>query len=174
MKKWTAKTGKWEKSIIFFAGFFGVTIIDFFFIENSIAAIFYAFILFLGGLFLIQFLFFGKKMVVGIEIEESRRVVIIEFVKDQKEELLFDDMAFSFHGNLDQFDYCSLSFYHTFLGSRNQLVTKKIKELIGLNWSFSWKKKQLLEVREDLIRLGIQEVASESEEDPLWSKIISS
>ena len=60
----------------------------------------------------------------------------------------------------------------TFLGTRGQLVTRKLTEVIGFKRTFSWNKQQVYEIVAELENNEILELQGENRELPLWERMI--
>ena len=72
------------------------------------------------------------------------------------------DLAYSFSNK--QADHNSVTFYKSFVGTRGQMVYKKVTEVIGINYTLSWKKQQVNEIQSVLSDLGIQQRVADNDD----------
>ena len=103
-------------------------------------------------------------------IDTKAGKMIIHFNKKNITELNFDELTYSI---TEHKLHNSLTLYKTFIGTRNQPVNKKLTELIGMNFSLSWKKYQVREISKELKKQGIKTILAENRDLPLWERIIS-
>ena len=105
-----------------------------------------------------------------IHLDSEQRTFIIIYSKKKFETIDFDQLGFS---KVDSFgNYICLTLYKTFLGTRGQLVTKKLTEIIGFKRTFSWNKQQVYEIVAELENHQILELQGENRELPLWERMI--
>lgn len=113
---------------------------------------------------------FKGKIADKVELDQSRRTLTLGYGKGREQTLDFDELVFAFTVH-DCYD--SLVFFKTFTGTRGQLVTKKLTELIGLGVTVSWKQNQLREIRDELLKTEVERIDDPSRNLALWEKLLS-
>ncbi len=111
-----------------------------------------------------------SKVPVKIEIDSNAHELILFFSKKNSTKLRFDDLLFSY---CEKVSHNCLTIYKTFVGTRGQIVTKKMTILIGLPMTLSWKKQQLKEIETAFQELEIPVIDDEHKHLPLWERLIS-
>jgi len=111
-----------------------------------------------------------SKIAIKVELNSQSEILKCYFSTKKFEEIPFDALAFAF---TERYSHNSLTIYKTFLGTREQLVKKKLTELIGLRVTLSWQKKQLREIAFKLEKQGIHKTLADNRDLPLWERIIS-
>ena len=172
MKKWEVKSkGKIQRFMIFFGGLSGLSLYYILTAATEGIAVLLAFFPIWLPVLLVTISRLAKsKVPTQIQIDTLGRKVIINYSRSKVEELVFEQIAFS---KIDPFgSYVCLTFYKTFEGTRGQLVTKKLTDVIGLKWTLSWKKHQVFEILAELESNNILEMEPENRELPLWERLI--
>jgi hypothetical protein len=160
MKEWNARKGRIEKILIIDVGLTG-----------AIVAI-RPLILFAIPIWII----FTKRLITSkipksIKIDHQNAELSVIFSSKSKLTLSFDELGFAVSNKFKS--HIGLTIYKIFLGTRGQLVTKRITEIVGLNFTTSWKKNQVAEIIEELEKLGIVKTKAENRDLPLWERLLS-
>lgn len=105
-----------------------------------------------------------------IEIDSNSRKIRIWYSKRKVDEFDLEQLGYSKVGKFN--GYICLTLYKTFIGSRGQLVTKKLTDLVGLKRTLSWKKYQVFEIIAELEKNEVLELLPENPDLPLWERLI--
>ena len=114
---------------------------------------------------------FASNIAGEITIDREENFCRIAFSKKNIVKINLTDLAYSFSNK--QADHNSVTFYKSFVGTRGQMVYKKVTEVIGINYTLSWKKQQVNEIQSVLSDLGIQQRVADNDDLSIWERIIS-
>jgi len=185
MKEWKVKySGRLERIFIFYFGLsllFGALILSGSptkregLRDMSDSGNFWAFLIILTPFWLPVVLvtlsrLFKSKIAKAIVVHHENHEVEIHLNKKKILKVRFDQLSFAVSGN--NF-HRGVTFYRTYIGTRGQLVTQKITEVIGVKYTLSWKMSQLVEIVNELRANQINETKAENRNLPLWERIIS-
>lgn len=72
-----------------------------------------------------------------------------------------DNLAYS-HSNLDG-NSISITFYKSFVGTRGQVFYKEVVQVIGMKWTRSWRRHQIIEIIVYLMESKVEKKVSANE-----------
>lgn len=177
MKTWSVeRKGKLERVLIFYTGLTVFSLIVYG-IASIMSLGLFSYVGFLSVTWILWIpialiaLYRILKSKIAREISLDKEMLLIVFKKDEKLEIPIDNLAYAIthtHSN-----HVGLTMFKKFEGSRGQDVFKKVTELIGRKVTFSWKKQQLLEIRDAFDEMGITQTKADNQDLPLWERILS-
>jgi len=176
--RWRVKSkGRIERIIIFYSGltlmalgplaYYGIYPWNMDFSWNiDFGTAFFIFIFLLPVLHTTLFRLLSKRIPKEIELDIKNQVCRITYSSTNKKEIQFENLAYSKNN-------FSLSLYATFIGTRGQRVFTKLTEIIAFDITFSWRKKDLNGIVNELIKLGIPKTKSDNSGLTLLERLIS-
>ena len=108
----------------------------------------------------------SKRIPKEIELDSINQVCRIIYSSTNKKEIQFENLAYSKNN-------FSLSLFATFIGTRGQRVFTKLTEIIAFDITFSWRKRDLNGIVNELIKLGIPKTKSDNSGLTLLERLIS-
>jgi hypothetical protein len=97
--------------------------------------------------------------------------MLVTYNKTTGDAIHFDNLAYS-HSNLDG-NAISITFYKSFVGTRGQIVDKKVVQVIGMKWTRSWSRNQIIDIINYLTELKVKKKVSANERLSLFDKLSS-
>ena len=107
-------------------------------------------------------------LTITFDIENSTLNLV--YSSKRSTSIAFNELAYSVLANKE---YKVLSFFKTYMGSRNQTVYNEETELYGINDSSSWAMYEIEQIEQTLKELNIVETKPRSSKLPLWERMIS-
>jgi hypothetical protein len=113
----------------------------------------------------------NQKIPLQITFDEESKLCEINYSKNKTDTIPFENLKYSYSD--DNKMHNSITFFRSFIGTRGQIVTNKVSEIVGFKYTFSWNKKQVNELHSYLKRIEISSTNTENENLPLWEKMLS-
>lgn len=156
---WSASTGRFERILIFYAGL-------------ALAGIFYWRVFLVTGIILIPItlkrLLFSK-IASELTIDDDNQLLTLK-INGQLEEIPFENLGYAF--NNQHMSFNELTIYKTYIGTRGQVVKSYLTDIIGMMYTTSWKKSQVVAIAEAFEKMPIIKFKPEHKDLPLWERFI--
>ena len=114
----------------------------------------------------------NQKIPIQITLDEKNKLCEIYYTKKKTDIIPFENLKYSYSDDNKMNN--SITFYRSFIGTRGQIVTNKVSEIVGFKFTLSWNKKQVNELHDFFKQVEITSTEVENENLPLWEKMLFS
>jgi hypothetical protein len=81
----------------------------------------------------------------GVELPLlEKKLCEFTYTKKKTDIIPFENLKYSYSADNKKFN--SITFFTSFIGTRGQIVTNKISEIVGFKFTFSWNTRQVNEI----------------------------
>jgi hypothetical protein len=86
----------------------------------------------------------NQKIPQQIIFDEEKKLCEFTYTKKKTDIIPFENLKYSYSADNKKFN--SITFFTSFIGTRGQIVTNKISEIVGFKFTFSWNTRQVNEI----------------------------